>query len=72
MVVAGDWKTVEKIKGSKTLADRGLVVTDGTRLEPRVIVYDVDVALSDADFVEAVFAQNMEESTLEEFGGSLG
>lgn len=54
VVEARDWKTVERMKGSKLLADRGLV-----RLEPRVIVYDVDVGMNDADFVE--------EGTLEEF-----
>lgn len=55
------------MKGFKVLADKGLVVTDGTRLEPRVIVYDVDVGMSDAEFVETVFAQNVEEGTMEEF-----
>lgn len=46
--------------------DKG-VQTDGTRLEPRIIVYDVDVGMSDAEFIETVFAQNIEEGTIEEF-----
>ncbi|KAG8283380.1 hypothetical protein J6590_018971 [Homalodisca vitripennis] len=57
-IEVGDWETVSKIKKSRALADKGLSVSDSTKVAPCLIVYDVDSSLSNEEFVSAVFDQN--------------